>query len=67
MIRLTAVTLAALYIVLYIFGDEARLPDDVARTEPMALDVVGVTALASNEAFNIPVAVFLNKNFRTMD
>jgi len=55
MIRLTAVTLAALYIVLYIFGDEARLPDDVARTEPMALDVVGVTALASNEAFNIPV------------
>ena len=39
MFRLIAVTLAALYAVLQIFGDEARRPD-VARSEPLGLSVI---------------------------
>ena len=37
MFRLIAVTLAALYAILYVFGDETRRPDTVARAEPMRL------------------------------
>jgi hypothetical protein len=37
MFRLIAVTLAALYAVLYVFGDETRRPDAVARAEPLSL------------------------------
>jgi uncharacterized protein YgiM (DUF1202 family) len=33
MIRLTVVTLAALYFVLYVFGDETRRPEEVSRAE----------------------------------
>ena len=48
MFRLIAVTLAALYGILYVFGDEARRPETVARAEPMAL---GLTA-ASFDLFD---------------
>lgn len=39
MIRLTVVTLAALYAVLYVFGDEARRPAEVSRAEGPGLTV----------------------------
>lgn len=39
MIRLLVVTLAALYAILHVFGDEARRPE-VARSEPMGLGIV---------------------------
>lgn len=45
MYKLIAVTLAALYAVLLIFGDEARRPAEVARAEPLDLSVLAVSAL----------------------
>ncbi len=45
MIRLVAVTLAGIYCVLYVFGDEVRRPAEVSRAEPLGLQLV---AAASN-------------------
>ncbi len=45
MLRLVAVTLAGLYSVLLILGDEARRPDDVARAEPLGVRLVSVATL----------------------
>lgn len=45
MFRLIAVTLAALYGVLYVFGDEARRPAEVARAEPMGFGLLKAAAL----------------------
>ena len=53
MIRLTVVTLAALYTVLHIFGNEDRRPDNVARSEPMALEVVGLSALSVTDQLQV--------------
>ncbi|MGR3513106.1 MAG: SH3 domain-containing protein [Paracoccaceae bacterium] len=48
MFKLVAVTLAALYGILWVFGDEARRPDEVARTEPLGLSVVRAEVLPSS-------------------
>ncbi|MEM7752870.1 MAG: SH3 domain-containing protein [Pseudomonadota bacterium] len=45
MFKLVAATLAALYGVLLVFGDEARRPAEVSRAEPAALSLVSVSAL----------------------
>lgn len=45
MYKLIAVTLAAVYCVLLIFGDEARRPAEVARAEPLDLSVLAASAL----------------------
>lgn len=39
MIRLVAATLAGLYAILYVFGDEARRPIEVSRAEPVGLQL----------------------------
>lgn len=46
MIKLTVATLAALYAILYVFGDDARRPAEVTRSAPPALNVVDVTAMS---------------------
>ncbi len=50
MFRLTVATLAALYGVLYIFGDESRRPEQVSRTEPVPLSVVPASVLNAKPA-----------------
>ncbi len=40
MFRLIAVTLAALYAVLHVFGDETRRPEVVARSEPLSVGLI---------------------------
>ena len=45
MFKLIAVTCAALYAILLIFGDEARRPAEVARAEPLAVSVITPAAL----------------------
>ena len=45
MIRLVAVTLASIYGILYVFGDEARRPAEVSRAEPLGLRLVAAAAL----------------------
>ena len=45
MFRLVAVTLAGIYGVLYVFGDEARRPAEVSRAEPLGLQLVAATSL----------------------
>ncbi len=45
MFRLLAVTLAGIYGVLYVFGDEARRPADVSRAEPLGLQLVAAASL----------------------
>ena len=47
MFKLVAVTLAALYGILWVFGDEARRPPEVARTEPLGLSVIQAEVLPS--------------------
>lgn len=49
MFRLIAVTVAALYFVLLIFGDETRRPAEVARSEPLAFPLV-TASLAQGDA-----------------
>ncbi len=48
MIRLLVVTLAALYAILHVFGDEARRPD-VARSDPLALDLIKAAYIPDDE------------------
>ncbi|MDJ0637792.1 MAG: SH3 domain-containing protein [Paracoccaceae bacterium] len=45
MFKLTVATLAALYGILYVFGDESRRPEQVSRAEPLALSVVPASAV----------------------
>ena len=45
MFRLVAVTLAGIFGVLYVVGDESRRPEDVARAEPLGIRLVTVAAL----------------------
>ena len=45
MFRLIAATLAALYGILYVFGDESRRPEEVARAEPLGFELVSVAAM----------------------
>ncbi len=45
MFRLVAVALAGIYGVLYLLGDEARRPVDVARAEPLGLQLVAAASL----------------------
>lgn len=45
MFKLIAATLAALYCVLLVFGDDARRPAEVARAEPTGLSFINVEAL----------------------
>ncbi len=47
MYKLIAVTCAALYGVLLIFGDEARRPAEVTRAEPLDLPLINAAALPS--------------------
>ncbi len=40
MFRLIAVTLAVFYMILLVFGDETRRPEEVARAEPLTLNLI---------------------------
>jgi uncharacterized protein YgiM (DUF1202 family) len=54
MFKLIAVTCAALYAILLIFGDETRRPAEVARAEPQGLSVVTPAALTTLERTPVP-------------
>lgn len=58
MFRLVAVTLAALFLVLYLFGDRARTTPEVARAESPALALTGFTTLteAAAESLVVPAS-----------
>lgn len=45
MFKLIAVTLAALYGILYVYGDPARQPEEVARSSPLGFDLSAAAAL----------------------
>lgn len=45
MFRLIAATLAALYGILYVFGDEARRPAEVSRAEPLGFEFLSTTTI----------------------
>ncbi len=45
MYKLIAVTVAVLYVVFLVFGDEARRPAEVARSESLGFDLVRAAAL----------------------
>mgnify|MGYP001813433437 CR=1 FL=1 len=49
MFNLIAVTCAALYAILLIFGDETRRPAEVARAEPLSVSVIAPSALPALE------------------
>ena len=53
MIRLIVVTLAALYGVLYVLGDEARRPEEVTRAKPAAPSFLRPVSLTAVEAETI--------------
>ena len=48
MFRLVAVTFAALYFILLVFGDESRRPAEVARSEPLGLKLVSASVLPAD-------------------
>lgn len=48
MFRLVAATCAVLYFILLVFGDDARRPEEVARVEPLELQLVSAAVLPSN-------------------
>ena len=54
MVRLLVVTLAALYTILYVFGDETRRPE-VARSEPLSIDLVKAAYLPNDAVFTVPL------------
>ncbi len=46
MIKLSVVTLAALFAILHVFGDDTRRPLEVTRSAPVGLEVVDASVLA---------------------
>ena len=56
MIRLTVVTLAALYAVLNVFGENRGEAEDVARTEPLEINLIQASVLPSDAEVTLPVS-----------